>query len=337
MYYGNLKYGKLEPISAVAGYSRVENGKEKQINGNVAIQYGQGKNFKVDGSLARTGDHQYKLETEINTPNEDYKNTKLVVLTKRSEDNNHVTSSVQVNSDGKVWNLDSEFLASELSPLVNIKVKCPEGKLSQFYIKGNKVSDKEFSGEVKVVYEKQNFLLEGNVDANIDNIEQFYIKANINSPTLKLNKISFEAHNKPGKTGRRIIITIKSAGNNLLSGSTSYQAREERGKYVIEGSGSFKIKEETKAANFKYICQRLSLEKNGEQGIEVTFDAGLGTKAIDAELKITNKQFRILNSYCEAKKECAHVEIDSKTNVNGKHAFQTLLYQILIIFLFLRC
>lgn len=50
---------------------------------------------------------------------------------------------------------------------------------------------------------------------------------------------------------------------------------------------------------------------------QVSFDAGLGKKAIDAELKITNKQFRILNSYCEEKKECAHIEIDSKTNVDG--------------------
>ncbi|KAJ8950746.1 hypothetical protein NQ318_011239 [Aromia moschata] len=302
----SLKYGKIDPVSGKASYRRTESGKQKQISGDLAVQYGQGKNLKIDGTLAKTGDHQYKLEAEINSPMEEYKNTKLVVETKRSEDNRHVSSNVQVVSDGKTWDLTSELLASELTPLINVKLKCPEGKVSQFYVKGNK---------------QQNFLLEGNIDANIESIEQFFIKGNVHSPNLKLDKVSFEAHNKPGKTGRRIQVVVKSAGKNLLSGSTSYQAREEQGRYVVEGSGSFKIKEETKSSNFKYICQRLSQEKNGEDGIEVTFDAGLGGRAIDAELKVTNKQFRIQNSYCEAKKECAHIEIDSKTNANEVDAY----------------
>ncbi|KAJ8916580.1 hypothetical protein NQ315_000224 [Exocentrus adspersus] len=313
---GKFRYGEHEPISATAGYSKKEDGKQKQLNGNLAVQYGKDKNLKLDGSLTRTGEHQYKLEAETNTPIENYKNTKIVVQTKRDDDNKHVTSNVQVISDGKTWNLDTEVAASELAPLVDIKLKCPEGKISRFYVKGNKVSDKEFSGELKIVHEDKNFLLEGDVDANIQDIEEFFIKANLNAPSIKINKASFEAHNKPGKTGKRIQVTIKSAGKNLVSGSTSYQAREEQGKYVVEGSGSFKVKEETQSANFKYICQRLNDAQHGEQGVEVTFDAGLGNRAIDAELKITNKQFRILNSYCEAKKECAHFEIDAKTTVN---------------------
>lgn len=84
----------------------------------------------------------------------------------------------------------------------------------------------------------------------------------------------------------------------------------------MEGSGTVKLYEENKSANFKYIRNNLSLEKNDERGVEISFDAILGNKAIDSELKITNKQFRILNSYCEEKKQCAHIEVDSKTNVN---------------------
>ncbi|KAJ8984123.1 hypothetical protein NQ317_017333 [Molorchus minor] len=318
---GNIRYGKLDPVSASAGYNIVETGKQKQLNGNLNLKYGKDKNLKVDGSLERTSEHQYKLEAEIVSPTEEYKHTKLIVQTKRSDDNSHITSNTKVISDGKTWVVDTEFLSSQISPLVDLKMTCPEGKISQFRFKGNKVSDKELGGELKIIYEKQNFLLEGNVEANLENIEQFYIKGAVNSPSLKLDKVTFEAQNKPGKGSRRIQVTIKSAGKNLVTGSTSYQAREEQGKYVVEGSGSFKIKDETKSANFKYICQQLSQERNGEEGIEVTFDAGLGSKAIDAELKVTNKQFRLQNSYCEAKKECAHIEFDSKINTNEVDAF----------------
>lgn len=48
--------------------------------------------------------------------------------------------------------------------------------------------------------------------------------------------------------------------------------------------------------------------------MQISFNAGLGNKAVDTELKVTNKQFRILNSYCEEKQQCAHIEVDSKTN-----------------------
>lgn len=43
-------------------------------------------------------------------------------------------------------------------------------------------------------------------------------------------------------------------------------------------------------------------------------NAGLGAKNIVGELKLTNKQFRLLNSYCEEKSQCAHVEVFAKLN-----------------------
>lgn len=301
----------------------MENDDKKVLNGNLAVQYGQGKNLDIDVSLTKNGDLEQGLVAEISTPAENHKNTKIIVQTKRDQESKHVTSNVQIISDGKKWVLESELLASELAPLIDIQLRCPQGKLSRFYVKGNKVSDKEFGGDLKIIHENKNFLLEGNADVNVESIDQFSVKANINSPSLNLNKISFEAYNKPGKIGRRIVAIAKSAGKNLLSGSTSYQAREEQGKYVVEGSGSFKVKEETQTAHFKYISQRLNEQQHGEQGIEITFDAGLGSRAIDAEFKISNKnrQFRVQGSYCEAKKECAHIEVDSKINVNGKRRF----------------
>ncbi|KAG5899642.1 hypothetical protein JTB14_036015 [Gonioctena quinquepunctata] len=310
---GNVRHGKLEPISAVAGYSCKGSDKQKEIHGNVGLQYGQGKNYKVEGSLSRLNENEYKANAELNTPYDEYKKILLTVHTKSSDDQRHVNSQVVLNHDGKVWNLDSELLASDISPLIDLKLKDPQGKKNQFYLKATNLGGDEFGGETKIVCEKKDFLLEGNIEANVQNIENFFLKGNVNSPALKLNKVTFEAQNKPGKTGKRIQVTIKSAGKNILAGSTSYQARDEHGKYIVEGSGSFKVKEETKTASFKYICQRLTPQKNGEQGVEVSIEGSVGDKAIDTEFKLSNKQFRALTSYCEKTKECAHVEIDSNT------------------------
>lgn len=164
-------------------------------------------------------------------------------------------------------------------------------------------------------------MFEGNVDADVEDIEEFHVKINLNSPNLQVNKYLIDVQNKPGKTGKRIQVNIKSANKNIVSGSTNYNVRDEQGKYIVEGSGTLKVKEENKAANFKYISQRLTTEKNGEQGIDISFNAAVGDRAVDAEYKLTNKQFRILESYCEKRKECANFELDSKINRLGKQTF----------------
>nr|CAI5824604.1 unnamed protein product [Callosobruchus analis] len=312
----NLVYGKHGPISGLAGYSLTSDGKKKQINGNLALQYDQGKNVKVEAALTKMEAHEYKLDLDMQTPVENLKKVNLVVHTKRSPDQRHVESQVELNADGKIWHADTEIKVSEIAPLLNIKVKCPEGKVSQIFLKGNKISDKEFSGEMKLACQAKDFLLEGNVDAKVENIDQFLIKGNVNSPNLKLDKVHFEAQNELAKNGRKIQITIKSNGQNLLSGSTTYNAHDEHGKYVVDGSGSFKVKEETKSANFKYIRRQLYMDKDDEQGIDISFDATIGSRAIDAEMRLTNKNLRHSISYCEKSKDCAHVEIDSKINSN---------------------
>lgn len=95
-------------------------------------------------------------------------------------------------------------------------------------------------------------------------------------------------------------------------------SRQEHGKFIVEGSGNFKLNDKDQSGNFKYIITTLSSDKNGETGEEVNFDATLGNKAIDAELKLTNKEFRYLNSYCEESKQCAHIEVNAKTDINSK-------------------
>lgn len=314
---GTVKVAKHEPTTLKLGYNRKEIKDGKEFNGNLLFAYGS-KQVKSDVNVnvnKAKGAH-YKVVATLDLPTEQYKKNKLLYEYKRSENKEHLTEHMELTSDGKVWVGDAVIVWSPVSPVIDMKVKDPEGKMTVFLYKRNKISDKHITSEYKILYEPSNFLLEGDTDINIESSDDFLIKASINSPPLKLNKVKIELHNKPGKSGRRIQINATSNGQNLLSGSTSYTSREENGKKIVEGSGSVKVKEQTKTANFKYISQQLTLEKNGEEGIELSLDARLGNEAIDTELKITNKQFRYLNSYCEEKKDCAHIEIDSKTNAD---------------------
>ncbi|XP_050302966.1 apolipophorins [Anthonomus grandis grandis] len=321
---GSMTLNKLEPISIDASY----NLKEDQRGGsaNSLVTYGNGQSVKSEVSLDRTSDHQYKLVAGLDTVTAaGPKSHKIIVNTKRSQGGNEVVSSVELVVDGKTWKVNSELGLSEISPVVNVKLVCPEGKLRQIYLKGHKVSDRQFGGELKLVNEEKSFLLDGSININVENIENLIIKGHVNSPSLKLNKIVFEASNKAGSSDRKLNVNIKVADKNYLSGELSYAAKEENGKFIIDGSGDFKMKDQSRSGNFKYILEKLETAKNGEQGVQVSFDASLGDRAIDSEYKLTNKHFRLQNSYCEKTKECAYIEIENKINANDASNFNQVL------------
>lgn len=162
------------------------------------------------------------------------------------------------------------MILSESSPSFKVLLKYPSGKEDQLYAKVHKITDKKFDAEVKVVYQANDFAFDGKIDADLTDIEDFSLKVNVDSPFLKLNKVEFEAFNKgPVKGSKRIQFSASSEGKNILSGSTSYKAHVEGNKYIVEGSGNVKVKDQSQSATFKYIRQNLSLEKNGERGIEV--------------------------------------------------------------------
>jgi len=310
---GKVRYGKQDPISVDAGYSRSEDQNQQQLRGDGQIRYGN-KHAKIDTTLIRLPKHEYKLDLKLDTSNKEFANNRLQVHTKRSEDNVKHESEVILTTNGQKWTANTDIILSEHLPSFDVQIKSPQGKLIQVAAKITKLNNHQLGGEIKVINQIEGFVLETAVDADVPSVDDFHIKVSAHCPALKLEKVVVDAQNKPtAKTGRRIQINAKSGNKNILQGSTSYTVREEKGKQIIEGSGSFKVQDQTQSANFKFIRQNLNQQKNGETGVEISFDASLGSKAIDAEFKVTNKQFRILNSYCEEKKQCAYVEIDSKT------------------------
>lgn len=313
----NTKLLELDPIAISASYGHTEDKGVTKCNSEAQLEYGKGKTLGGSVYLTRYNANQYEFDSKLNLPSEQIKNIRLQVNTKRSNDGNTIESDATLTADDKKYSVSSNFVLGENNPAASVILTHPDGKKDEFSGKINKVSDKHFDAELKIIYASADFTFDSSIDANLEDIENFAVKLTIDSPKLKLNKIIAEAHNKGTVKGaRRIQFNAKSNNKNLISGSTSYKAHEENNKFYVEGSGTVKLYEESKSANFKYIRNNLSLEKNGEKGIEIRFEAILGNKALDSELKITNKQFRILNSYCEEKEQCAHIEVDSKTTVN---------------------
>lgn len=97
--------------------------------------------------------------------------------------------------------------------------------------------------------------------------------------------------------------------------STNYKRRDEDGKIIVEGNGNLKIGENTRSSSFKYTRQQLSREKDGEVGVAIVLNANFGPSAIVGELKLSNKELHIFNSYCEQNKDCALFKLQSIVNV----------------------
>ncbi|KAF5283201.1 hypothetical protein FQA39_LY17393 [Lamprigera yunnana] len=316
---GRVELQKLDPLEFLLKYDFTD----KKVNGHLAVDYEKNKFIKSDLMVETPNDHEYYVDFKFDTPQAP--GTRLEIKNKKSPDGKILDNEIMLTTNGKKFILTNELVLSDISPAVNVKLVYPDGKSDYFSAKWNKFSAEHVGGALKIGVSNKDFVLESDWDANLESIENFVVKLNVHSLALKLDSVHVEALNKPAKGGKRIYATVTSAGKNWISGSTTYKVKEAGDKYVVEGSGAFKVQETNKQTNFKFVRQLLSAAKNGEEGAEVSFNAAIGSQAIDAEYKATDKQFRIMNSYCEEKQQCAHIEIDSKTNVASAEEYNNEL------------
>lgn len=111
-----------------------------------------------------------------------------------------------------------KYSLSESSPYVNIILDTPQGK-SQVYGKLEKKGDDHALVESNIHLQGLNLDLNGEI--NVHSFKDFYVKLNIDSPELKINKLQFEA--KSEKT--------KSAANKITFHGKSAE-KEISGRYI---------------------------------------------------------------------------------------------------------
>ncbi|KAL0810218.1 hypothetical protein ABMA28_011000 [Loxostege sticticalis] len=301
-----------DPFILEGNYKTDLEGDKKQVNAEVKSQYGKGKSASL--ALEAASAHQeYNLKIKGNAPqNEKLKKLEFSVLTK-SPTPESVSAVVIVDADGRVYKSESLVVYSKANPIVDLKYTSPSvPKGSRVYIKGTSLSSTQGKLELKV---------ENVRDVNLDAVSEGIVqKDNVafklvaNSEKFNMKNYKVDISSKDAGNGKRLEFHAENDGKNVFTGSTSFISKQEGPKTIIEGSGSVKVREDQKSANFKYI--RTVLTEGNEQGVETFLNVAIGERSYVAESRVTNLEYKTSYVYCEEKKQCANAEFHSKLNVN---------------------
>ncbi|CAH2098987.1 unnamed protein product [Euphydryas editha] len=320
---GNTKVKVLvphvDPIIVDSNYN-VDISKERSSGRfDVKAQYGKGKvTTVVLEGVSSENDINFKVLS--NSPHsEKIKKFELGFNAKNPTPDTY-NAELTVAADSRVYRSDVLVVQSASQPVFDFKYSSPSSpKPMRFSFKG--VSVRSTQGRMEVIVENfKSFNLDSTVEVNFE--KDFYIKSQTNAESLGLKNYKIDILSKDAGSGKRLEFNAVNDGKNVLSGSTSFISKQEGPKTIIEGSGTLRIKDEQKPANFKYI--RTILTEGNEQGVETFMNVAFGERNHVAESRITNLEYKASYVYCEEKKQCAHAEINSKFVTNKPGVLQYL-------------
>ncbi|KAM3956905.1 retinoid- and fatty-acid binding glycoprotein apolipophorin isoform 2-T2 [Aphomia sociella] len=319
---GNVKLHFLvphvEPFNLETKYKTGSEGEKHTGNVEVKSQYGKGKT----ATLAMKGvatPNEYNLGISANAPQaEKFKKLDLNVDAKiPSPDTFVLFATTDVN--GQVYKTQSTVVYSKSNPLIDVTYSKQRGESSRIYVKGGILGDNKGKLDVKVnnVHDVD---LDLAAEGGLQN-DNFNVKITAQSNKFGLKNYKVDIHtNNAGKNGKSLEFLAINDNKNVLSGSTTFISKQENKKTIIEGSGTVKVKEEQKSANFKYI--RTLLTEGNEQGVETFLNLAVGESSYVAESRVTNLEYKNSYLYCEEKKQCAHIDLNSKLNIQKPGVFQ---------------
>ncbi|XP_063370071.1 apolipophorins isoform X1 [Cydia amplana] len=308
----------VDPLSLDFNYKADLEGEKKTGSAEVKAVYGKGKsaNIAVDASAAQK---EYAVKIRANTPQNDQLKKLELSINSKNPSPDTLSSIIIVDADGRVYKTESLVVYSKSHPLLDVKYTNPNSpKTSRIYLKGEYPNQHQGKAEIKV---------ENIKDVSFDVVSEAQIQNNdinlktlANSDALGWKNYNVQIVSKDAGSGKRLEFHATNAGKNILSGSTSFISKQEGPKTIIEGSGSVKVKDEQKSANFKYI--RTLLTEGNEQGVETFLNLAIGERSYVAESRVTNLEYKNSYVYCEEKKQCANAELHSKINVQKPGVFQ---------------
>ncbi|XP_032678528.1 apolipophorins [Odontomachus brunneus] len=305
------------PIVYHDSFNYEPNGEKIKITRKTIVNFdGKETTITIDSCTLNRDFSSVHLIGKATTPYEHMHNIDFSLDHERSKDGRTRMTDVAVTADNVKYTTKSEIQESSTSPKIHIIFTCPSGKTELLY-KIEKLGDHEYTGEYKIDTPKGFVVADAHY--KLDSVDNFIISINFDSDKSKYRKVHAEIANKPtAKTGRRIVITVTSDGKNIVTGSTSYKRRDEAGKIIVEGNGNLKIGENTRSSSFKYTRQQLTHEKDGETGVVIVLNAKFDPIAIVGDLKFSNKEILVSNSYCEQSKDCAHFKLQSSYDTDHK-------------------
>ncbi|XP_053619006.1 apolipophorins isoform X2 [Plodia interpunctella] len=311
---------RVDPFTIDTSYKQGVDGDVRSVDLDIKSQYGKGKNAEVVIN-AKTSPQKFTTELKARAPQAEKIKDLGFGFTSSSLNADTFAVDVAGNVNDKSYALHSVVGLSKANPVLDITLKNPDGNTEKLHLKGTTISSSQ--GKVELKLENvQGLTLDATAEGTVqqDNINFKFVG---NSDKLGLKNYQVDISSKDAGNGKRLEFHATNDNKNVLSGSTSLISKKDEKQTIYEGSGSFKVKDEQKSANFKYI--RTLLTEGNEQGVETFLNLAIGDRSYVAESKVTNLEFKNSYLYCEEKKQCAHVDINSKLNVPKQGTFQHLV------------
>ncbi|GJQ78075.1 hypothetical protein Trydic_g2417 [Trypoxylus dichotomus] len=283
---------------------------DKQIMGDVTLKYTKDKSVRVFVDINSPNNETYNFDFQLETPIEKAKKVRLYGQITDSKDVFKSESTLTVDDLKYVEKITLDL--NKDTPSYDFELIYPTGKKDKLYAKLLRMDENGFASESKVIFHVYDFTLDSKTDVIIHNYEDFAVKIYADCPKINVNKVDLVANTKEAGGSKKLQVNIKQGGKNILDGTTTYKLHKEGDKVIIDGSGVVTVNNQKNSGNFKLTYRELNQQRDKEKGDELTINAIVGAKAFDIEYIQTDKHFKYLTSYCIEKKECAHIEIETK-------------------------
>jgi hypothetical protein len=291
-------------------------------SGDVAVNfnYGDGKKFATTMKAQMPDEKSLTFAATLQGDMQKFSDISFNLDAKKSDEKS-LLAKINGKVDGKPYQLEYEHRASPQDPKVYILWTCPKGT-SKFLAEAQIASTLKGKGSL-TVENLNEFNLDANIDADLSSLENFYLRGDINCPMMKINKVAYDIHSKDagGRTGVEYKVT--SDGAHVISGSTDFTTKTDKGRTIIEGKSTIKLTDgKSDDVTFKMIRNVYERERDGEVGFGGTVNMNVGPRQYSGELKLTDKEFHSKYSGCEKKGSCTNFEARSALQKVALEGFQ---------------
>lgn len=313
-----LQLPEAKPIGGEISFSC--NHKDK-ADGSFTVTYGDNKKFSTSVKAQREGDDNIDLDVTLRGDLETFKEIVFHLNAKRPTEN-EITASASLKADSQAYNLDYEHRASPKDPKFSVVFTRPSGT-SKIFAEAQIESHLRGKGKL-VVDNVESFNLNANVDGDLSSIESFYLKGEVDSAQIGLNKFTFDIKSKDGAAGRTgFDFSLTKDGNHLVSGSTDFTTKNDKGRTIIEGKSTIKLTDgKADEVSFKLIRNIFEKTRDGETGFGGILTVIVGPRNFAGELKLTDKEFHSKYTGCETSNRCTNLETKSKLEKSSLESFK---------------
>lgn len=301
---------QLPEIKPIAGEISFNCNHQDKGEGSFLVTYGDNKKFQTSYSVHLEGENNLNVDVTLHGDFETVKDISFQLNAKKPADN-EIVAKVNLKADNQQYSLDYEHRASQNDPKFLVVIVRPQGT--------SKISaDAQISSPLKgkgnfAVENIDDFNFKANADGDLTSLESFYLKGEIDSPKLNLNRFTFDVKSKDGAAGRSgLDFKLEKDGAHYISGSVDFTTKLDKGRTLIEGKSTIKLTDgKSNDLSFKLIRNIFEGPRDGESGFGGILNVFIGQRNFAGELKFTDKEFHVKYTGCEEKNRCTNLETKS--------------------------